>query len=135
MHRVNQRDQLADIAVELLRIATSDVISKRKLRSREREQRPALSGVEPQRTGQRIEHLRRGIDVAPLLQPRVPRHADAREGGELFAPQPRRPPPAAVVRESDVRRRQPRPPRAQKCPQLITPEGEDATAMVRPSRL
>ena len=121
MHRVDQGDQLADVAVELLRIAAGDVVGERELRSREREQRPALGGVEPQRAGERVEHLRRRVDVAPLLEPRVPGHADPRQRGELLAPQAGRPAAPAVVRESDVRRRQPRPPRAQERPQLIAP--------------
>ena len=110
-----------DVAVELLRIAAGDIVSKRELRSREREQRPALGGVEPQRAGERVEHVRRGVDVAPLLEPRVPGHADPRQRGELLTPQAGRPAAAAIVREPDVRRRQPRPPRAQECPQLIPP--------------
>ncbi len=88
---LTQGDQLGHLPVEPLGIGASQVVSKRELCSREREQRPAFGGVEPQRAGERVENLRRGADVAPLLEPRVPGHADPRQAGELLAPLARRP--------------------------------------------
>ena len=52
-------------------------------------------GVEPQRAGQRLEHLWRGPPVAPLLQPHQVRDADAGQGGQLVAPQTGHAPAAA----------------------------------------
>src|SRR3954454_8317178 len=42
-----------------------------------------LGGVEAQDPGQRVEHPGRGLDVAPLLEPRVPRQADPGELRDL----------------------------------------------------
>ena len=68
-----------------------------------------LTYVEEQRARNRIEHLRRRVDVAALLEPRVPRHAHA---GELrhelrhllaaktgCAPPPGRPQPDLLGRD------------------------------------
>lgn len=46
-----------------------------------------LGPGEVQRAGQRVEHLARGVDVAGLLQPRVPGDADPGHGRDLLAPQ------------------------------------------------
>ena len=64
----------------------------------------ALGGVEAQDAGERVEHLRRRLDVAALLEPRVPGQPDPGELGDLLAPQARRAPPA-VRGKADVLRR------------------------------
>src|SRR4051812_5568678 len=51
--------------------------------------------------------MRRDLDVAALLEPRVPADPDAGELCDLLAPQPRRA-AARAGDEADVRRRQPR---------------------------
>jgi len=68
---------------------------QRQLHPREVEEVGALGLRKPQRAGERVEDLRRGVDVAPLLQPRAPGDADPRELRELLAAQPRRAAPAA----------------------------------------
>ncbi len=44
--------------------------------------------VEPERAGHRVEDLAAGVDRAALLEPGVPRDADARELGHLLTAQP-----------------------------------------------
>jgi hypothetical protein len=73
MHRVDQRDQLADVAVDPLRIGACDVVGQRELGSREREQRPALGLVEPKRVCERVKHFWRARTLlaatrTPLLR-------------------------------------------------------------------
>ncbi len=53
----------------------------------EPEQVLALVRIEQQRPRDRVQHLRRGVDVAALLQPGVPGDADAGERGDLLAAQ------------------------------------------------
>ena len=50
--------------------------------------------VEPEHAGQRLQHLRRRVAVAALLQPQVVVGADARERRDLLAAQARRAPHA-----------------------------------------
>ncbi len=50
--------------------------------------------IEPEHAGQRLEHLRRRVAVAALLEPQVVVGADAGEGRDLLAAQARRPPDA-----------------------------------------
>ena len=54
MNRVDQRDQLADVSVELVRVGARHVVGQREFGSGEREQRPALGGVKPKRAGERV---------------------------------------------------------------------------------
>jgi len=49
-----------------------------------------LVRVEPQRPRDRIQDLRRGVDVAALLEPCVPGDADPGELGDLLPAEPRR---------------------------------------------
>ena len=63
--------------------------------------------AEFQRTRQGFEKMRRDLDVAALLEPRVPADADTGELRDLLAPQPRRA-AARAGDEANVRRRQPR---------------------------
>jgi hypothetical protein len=65
MHRLDQSDQLADIAIELLRICTGHVVGKRELRARKREQRSALGEVKPQRASERVETSGDGLMSRP----------------------------------------------------------------------
>jgi hypothetical protein len=55
--------------------------------SREREEVSVLMRVELQRSRDCVEHLWRRVDVASLLEPRVPRHADTGELSDLLAPE------------------------------------------------
>ena len=71
----------------------------RRCHAGEREQVRALVPVELQRSRDRVEHLGGRIDVAALLEPRVPRDADTCELCDLLAtqargaPSPRQPQP------------------------------------------
>jgi hypothetical protein len=47
-----------------------------------------------ERPSQRIKHLPGRLDVAGLLEPRVPGHADPRQQGDFLSAQSRRPPTA-----------------------------------------
>ncbi len=51
-----------------------------------------LGGRQLKRPGKRIDHLPRGPDFPPLLQPGVPGEADAGEERDLLASEARRPP-------------------------------------------
>ena len=61
---------------------------------REGSQVRASVGVEAQGAGQRVDHRRRRMPVASLLQAHQIRSADARQAGQLVAPQARHPAPA-----------------------------------------
>src|SRR4051794_25070761 len=76
-----------------------------------------LVRVEAQRAGDRVEHLLGDADVAALLEPGVPGHADARERRDLFPAQPRRTATTAR-RQADLLGRDPLPPTAQEPGQL-----------------
>src|SRR5690349_12794523 len=121
MQRLDQGDERLDLPVKPLRVDTRRLIGQWELRSREREQRAALGLIEPKRASEGIEHLRRGIDVASLLKPGVPRHANPSQRSKLLAPQARRTAAPVIVRQPDVRRRQAGPPRPQERPQLTAP--------------
>jgi len=71
------------------------------LAAAEQDQVRALGRRQPQRARQRFEHVERGADVSSLLEPRVPGVPDSGQERDLFAPQPRRA-PAAAVGEPDV---------------------------------
>jgi hypothetical protein len=49
-----------------------------------------LTRAEFEHAGQGVEYLGGRVDIAALLQPRVPRQADARELCDLLTPQSRR---------------------------------------------
>jgi hypothetical protein len=78
----------------------------------------ALVRVEQQCPGHRVQHLRRGVDVASLLEPRVPGDADAGQRGDLLAAQARRAAPGGG-RQADLLRRDPLAPAAQESGQLL----------------
>jgi hypothetical protein len=70
-------------------------------RLRERTQMRGGVLVELQRPGERVEHMRRGMMVAALLQPQLVVRTDASERRQLLTPQPRNA-AATDVREADV---------------------------------
>ena len=74
---------------------------------------PLLRGVELQGFAERNEHFARRLDVAALLQPRVPGRPDPGDHGDFFTPKSGRAPPRAGG-QADVRRRKTLAPRAQK---------------------
>ena len=117
MEGLDQLDQRLAVGVGAIGVRGR----QRQLGPRQREQRRALGGVEPQRAGERLEHVGRGMDVTALLEPRVPGHPDPGERGQLLTPQSRRAAAGAVIRQADIGRRQPRAARAQECTQLVTP--------------
>jgi len=88
--------------------------------SAEQDQVRALGRRQPQRARQRFEHVERGADVSSLLEPRVPGVPDSGQERDLFAPQPRRA-PAAAVGEADVLGLEARALRAQEVGQLLAP--------------
>jgi hypothetical protein len=69
----------------------------------------ALGVVELERAGQRLEHVLGDAAHVAALEPRVVRDADAGEYRDLLAPQPGDA-AAAVGRQPDLLRRDPRPP-------------------------
>ncbi len=71
-----------------------------------------------QHPADRVEHLGRDLDVAALLEPGVPGHADPGQHGDLLTPQTRCPAPAHR-RHADVTGREPRPAGAQKVAELL----------------
>jgi hypothetical protein len=77
----------------------------------------ALGGVQQQYPGDRVEDLLGHLDVASLFQPCVPGHSDARQHGDLLAPQARRA-PSAAVRHACLGRRDPGSTAAQELPEL-----------------
>jgi hypothetical protein len=93
----------------------------------------ALGPVEPERLGQRVEHLHARVDLAALLQPRVPGDADARKQRQLLAAQPGRAPPRPAG-HAEVLGRQLRPPGSQELAQFLAPPVLHALAE-RPLRL
>jgi hypothetical protein len=93
----------------------------------------ALGPAEPERPGQRVEHLHARVDLAALLQPRVPGDADARQQRQLLTAQPGRAPPRPAG-QAEVLRRQLRPSGAQELAQLLAPPVLHALAQ-RPLRL
>jgi hypothetical protein len=99
------RRELLDERHELGRRAVGAAARRqRQLDACEVEEVRALAGVEPERARECVEHLRRRLDVAPLLEPRVPREAHAGELGELLAPQARRAAAAAGLETRVLRR-------------------------------
>ena len=84
----------------------------------EPEQVVALVRVEQQRPRDRVEHLRGGVDVAALLEPGVPGHADPGERGDLLAAQAGRAAPRGR-RQADLLGRDPLAPAAQEAGQLL----------------
>jgi hypothetical protein len=93
----------------------------------------ALGPIEPERPGQRVEHLHARVDLAALLQPRVPGDADTRQQRQFLAAQPGRAPPRPA-RQAEVLGRQLRPPGAQELAQFLAPPVLHALAG-RPLRL
>ena len=81
--------------------------------------RSGASSISVARDG--VEHLLRRVDVAALLEPRVPGHADARELRDLLAPQARRPAPSARG-QADVARVDALPPAAQERAERVAPQ-------------
>src|SRR4051812_22532305 len=77
-------DELGEIGRRLARVVAR---GQRELDAREVEEVRALSGVEAQDPGQRVEHLCGRLDVPALLEPGVPGQADAGELGDLLATQ------------------------------------------------
>src|SRR6185503_15724480 len=66
----------------------------------------ALVRRHPQRAADALENVGGHLNVAPLLEPRVPGDADTGERSHVFSAQPRR--AAAVrIRQSHLRRREP----------------------------
>src|SRR4029079_12303809 len=84
----------------------------------EREEVRALGLVEAERARDRVEHLGGGVDVAALLQARVPGDADPGELCDLLAPQPRRAPPPRRD-QADALGRDPLAPAADEGGQLV----------------
>lgn len=72
---------------------------------RQKKEMPPLRLVKLQHPRHIIEKGGRDVDVATLLQPRIPTEADARERCHFFSPQSRRPTPFAR-RKSDIERRE-----------------------------
>ena len=131
VNRVDQRDQLVDVAVELAGIGARDVVGKRELRPREGEQRPALRRVESQRAGERVEHLGRRVDVAPCsshVYQDTPTPANAATSSRLSPGVRRRPPlSGSPTSAGDSRARRERR-NARSSSRRV---GEDRTAIVR----
>jgi len=57
--------------------------------------------IEPEHAGECLQHLRRRVAVAALLEPQVVIGADAGEGRDLLAAQARRP-PSPVLRKPEL---------------------------------
>jgi hypothetical protein len=93
----------------------------------------ALGPIEPERPGQRVEHLHARVDLAALLQPRVPGDADTRQQRQFLAAQPGRAPPRPA-RQAEVLGRQLRPPGLEELAQFLSPPILHALAG-RPLRL
>ena len=119
---LDQRHEQRATVVWILIRRSRGALGQRQLGARQGEQRRPFGGIQAQRPRQGIEHLRRGMDVAPLLEPRVPGHPDPGERGQLLTPQARRAAAGALIGQADVRRRHSRAPRAQKGAKLITPD-------------
>ena len=88
----------------------------------------ALGGRQPQRAGDRLEHVERGAHVASLLEPRVPGGADAGELRDLLAAQAGRAPPSAA-RQADVLGLDALAALAQEIGQLLAPAGAVAVRL------
>src|SRR5262249_49880676 len=93
---------------------------RRRGRADERVQVLALDVVEPERAGERVEHRRRGGQVAALLEADGVVDAHACERGDLLAPQTPHPPLPAGL-DTDVLGPQPRAADAQELAKLALP--------------
>jgi hypothetical protein len=89
--RVDERAQLGRRLVRL------DPVGQRQLDAREVEEMRTFAAVELEHTRNGVEHPGGRLDLAALLQPRVPRESDAGELRDLLAPQPRRAASAAAL--------------------------------------
>jgi hypothetical protein len=94
---------------------------RRRRNTGEREEVRVLVRVELQRPRDRVEHLRRGMNVPALLEPRVPGDADASELGHFLASQPGSA-TAPRRREADMLRSQALPAAAEEGAELAAPE-------------
>jgi hypothetical protein len=94
---------------------------RRPRKAGEREQMRVLVRVELKRPRDRIQYLGRRIDVAALLEPRVPGDADPGELGDFLATEPRRATPPSWT-ESDLLGSEPLPAAAQERAQLLAAE-------------
>ena len=74
---------------------------RRLLAAPQQDQVGALGRRQPQRLGDRLEHVHRGAHVAALLEPRVPGGAHTRQRSDLLAAQARRA-AATAAREPHV---------------------------------
>ena len=72
----------------------------------QKEKMAAFEFVEPEYARDVIEKRRGNVDVAPLLEPRIPSQTDPREDRNLLAPQPRCP-TTLPERQSDLEWRDP----------------------------
>jgi hypothetical protein len=81
----------------------------------------AFELVQPQRAGQRVEHLRRHVAGPALLEPGVVVDADPGRDGDLLPAQPGGPPPIQPDRQPEVARLQPGATRAQEVAELRGP--------------
>ena len=84
----------------------------------------ALVVVEQERACDRVEHLRRRVDLAALLEPRVPRDSDARDLRDLLAPEARCAPPPRGA-EAYLLGRYALAPAAKERAELLPPEAVD----------
>ena len=85
---------------------------------REIEQMGALGGVKSQRACDPLEKMRRDLDLAALLEPRIPCRADTCELCDFLASQARRS-ATRRRRQSDLSRRQPLAPASQEGGQIV----------------
>ncbi|CAN3980548.1 hypothetical protein KPATCC21470_3189 [Kitasatospora purpeofusca] len=93
---------------------------RRILRAGQGEQMGPLTGVEQQGARHRVQYLHGHLDLAPLLQPRVPGDADGGDLRHLLTAQPRRPPPTGR-RQPHLLGGDPLPATAQERRQLLPP--------------
>jgi len=88
----------------------------------------ALGPVKPQRPGHRVEHLHARVDLAALLEPRVPGDTDPREQRHLLASKSGRTPPRPA-RHADIFWGQPCPAHLEETAELLPPPLEHRRAL------
>ena len=122
VHRVDERDQVSDLPAQRRRVRAGDVVGQRELGSREREQRPALGGVEPNARASASSTSGEGLMSRPCsshVYQDTPTPANAASSSRLRpgVRRCRRCPRARCLRATVA------PAATQKRPQLFTPEG------------
>jgi hypothetical protein len=100
----------------------------------QREEIDALVFRQLERTAQTLEHIVRYAHVAALLEPRVPRCADAGDRSDILAPQPARA-RARCIRKPDFRRSDARATQSQEFRTLIIDSRPQALARTAHLRL